>query len=209
MTNLKFTIIYDTYCGWCYGAAPVLDALVSSGATVQLLHRQLFVGANAHKIADGFGAQAIRMDAQIEKLTGQEFSKTYMDNILRSKDEILNSELTAQAAVLIRDKGPQAELSLAARLQKQRFVDGVSAADRAAVIAALIAEGVSAQAADQLGSAEIRLKADETAHQAAQVMMQHGGRGVPTVLCSGRDGTEIIDISRYYGNPNKVLKLAA
>lgn len=209
MTDKKFTIIYDTYCGWCYGAAPVLEVLVSSGAEVELLHRQLFSGANAYKIADGFGAQAIRIDAQIGKLTGQEFSKTYMDKILRSKDETLNSELTAQAAVLIHDKGPQAELSLAARLQKQRFVDGVSASDRSAVVNALIAEGVPAQVADQIGSVDLRHMADKKAQQAAHLMMQHGGRGVPTVLSAGRDGSEIIDISRYYGNPDDILRHAA
>ncbi|WP_282154123.1 hypothetical protein [Ruegeria atlantica] len=50
----RFTYIYDTYCGWCYGAAPVIDALIESGADVTVMHRHLFQGANAYRMGDGF-----------------------------------------------------------------------------------------------------------------------------------------------------------
>lgn len=209
MTQIKFTVLYDTYCGWCYGAARVLEALASSDAEVEVLHRQLFVGANAYRMADGFGAQAIRIDAQIGRLTGQEFSNAYMDNILRAKDEVLNSELTAQAAALVHDKGARAELALAARLQKCRFVDGISACDRAAVVDQLVAEGVPAQTAEQLGTAPLREKAAQTAQKAAQLMMQFGVGGVPAVVRTGPSGGEIIDVSRYYARPNDILSLTS
>lgn len=209
MSNKKFTVIYDTYCGWCYGAAPVLEALVATGAEVETLHRQLFSGANAHKMADGFGAQAIQIDGRIGELSGQTFSPEYIENILRSKTEILDSKLTAQAAVLVHDKGPEVELSLAARLQEARYVDGASATDRDVVVAALTAEGVLAEDAEKIGSKELEEKAAHMARQAETVLSRVGAGGVPTVLMHVDGKTELVDVARYFGRPEAISLLAA
>lgn len=209
MSNKSFVVIYDTYCGWCYGAAPVLEALASSDAKVELLHRQLFSGSNAHRMADGFGKQAERVDAHIEKLTGQPFSQAYVERILRSKSEVLNSELTAQAAALVHDNGAAAELKLAARLQKLRYVEGASAADRTALVTALVAEGVSEAEAEQLGTAGLRAKADEVSARAMTLLAQYGAQGVPTVLDVSTGDAQIIDVSRYYGAPAQIRALTA
>ncbi|PRY74398.1 putative protein-disulfide isomerase [Yoonia maritima] len=209
MSNKSFVVIYDTYCGWCYGAAPVLDALVSSDAKVELLHRQLFSGPNAHRMADGFGKQAERVDAHIEELTGQPFSQAYVENILRSKSEVLNSELTAQAAALVHDKGAAAELKLAAWLQKLRYVDGVSAADRPALVKALVAEGVAEAEAEQLGTARLKAKADAVSARAVTLSAQYGAQGVPTVLDISTGDAQIIDVSRYYDAPAQIRALTA
>jgi len=55
----RFTYIYDTYCGWCRGAHPVITALIESGAEVEMQHIHLFQGANAYRMADGFGNVAL------------------------------------------------------------------------------------------------------------------------------------------------------
>lgn len=207
MSDIKFVIVYDTYCGWCYGAHPVFDALVNSGADVETYHRHLFQGANAHRMADGFGAQAETYDARIGEMSGQPFSEDYVNNILRSDSEVLESKLTAQAAHLIRERGAKAELDLAARLQKQRYVEGVSAANRDMVVAALIAEGVSPEAAERIGSKGLAAETESSTQKAIAWMEAVGGQGVPTVVMINGDTTTAIDASRYMGNSQAITAL--
>lgn len=209
MSETKFVIIYDTYCGWCYGAAPILGSLAKSDAKVEVLHRYLFQGPNAPKLADGFGEQAITFDARIAKLSGQRFSKTYVDNILRSKTEILESGFTAQAAALVHHKGPAAEMSLAERLQHARYVDGVSAADRQAVVEALVAEGVDRDQAERIGTDGLAAEASVFAARASRIMSAAGARGVPTVLKIEADQTSHINVADFYEKPSSIVELAA
>lgn len=91
----SITIINDTGCGWCYGASPVFDALVASGAKVEVLHKHLFAGHNAPRLAVGKGTMIAKADAQIAALTGQVLSEAYTTNILRSTSEVLAADHTA------------------------------------------------------------------------------------------------------------------
>lgn len=187
----------------------MLEALAGSGADVEVLHRYLFKGTNAHRMADGFGEYARRYDAEIARLTGRIFSQTYMDRILGSVTEVVESGLTAQAAALVHHKGPVAELALAARLQHARYVDGVSAADRASVKDALIGEGVSRTEAEGIGTAELAAKAADLAGRAEEIMMVGGARGVPAVFRTMGNRREQISVSDYYRSPERILELAA
>jgi len=203
----KFIVVYDTYCGWCYGAHPVFEALVASGADVQTYHRHLFQGPNAHKMADGFGAQAEQYDMRIGQMSGQPFSQDYVQNILRSPTEVLASGLTAQAACLIHAQGAQAELALAARLQKARYVEGVSAADTASVVTALVAAGLPQAEADRLGTAELLAQTADIASQAATWLDRVGARGVPALIKVQGDQLTPVDVGALMGDPSQVLAL--
>ncbi|WP_319520651.1 DsbA family protein [uncultured Martelella sp.] len=198
-----FTYIYDTYCGWCYGAEPVITALIESGAAVEVFHRHLFQGANAHRMGDGFGRMAMQYDRRIATLSGQEFSDTYISNILSAPDEVLESGLTARAAALIHDRGAKAEMALAARLQRDRFVNGRSAADKAAVTATLAEAGVTADLAD---GAE---KARAISEQAAALLARYGLSGVPALLRHDGDNTQIVNIGDFYQTPERIAAIAA
>jgi len=207
MSNPKFTIIYDTYCGWCYGAAPIFDALLATGAEVEVLHRHLFQGALAYKMSEGKGALVLKADARIHALTGQPFSETYRENVVLSETEVLASALTAQAAALVHEQGPHKEFALRQRLEHARFIEGTSAGNRDTVIAALIAEGVDYNTANQIGTPALAAKAEVIARRAMDLMTRVGSQGVPTVLKSDDDGFTQIDHSAFYGRAADVASL--
>lgn len=208
MKDQDFVVIYDTYCGWCYGAAPVIDALVATGAKVEAVHRHLFQGPQAYRMADGRGAKVLQADARIAALTGQVFSQRYIDQVVLSDTEVLASAFTAQAAALVHDQGAAAEFALSWRLQQARYVDGVSAADRDAMVAALVAEGVPIADAEKVGSPELAARAQTTSERAQQLMRAVGASGVPTVLRVRDDGYEVVDHAAFYGRPGDAASLA-
>ncbi|MES0812662.1 DsbA family protein [Roseibium sp. SCPC15] len=206
----RFTIVYDTYCGWCYGAHPVFAALLNSASRVEVLHRYLFQGVNAHRMADGFGAMAWSYDQRIASLTAQPFSQAYRDNVLGSEAEVLESGLTAQAAALVHGLGPGTELALAATLQKARYVEGKSTADREHVVAALVRHGIDGnEAEEKLGSRALRDAATKLAQQARHVMASVGAGGVPALILEQDGRRTSVDISRFFKEPETIRNLAA
>ena len=40
---MTLTYLFDPLCGWCYGAAPALHALIDAGHAVMLIPSGLFV----------------------------------------------------------------------------------------------------------------------------------------------------------------------
>lgn len=200
-TAFDYTIVYDTVCGWCYGAARVLEAMVDSGARIQLLHRYLFQGNNAPQLADGYATFMTKADARIAQLTGAQFSDAYARHVRNSPTEQLESGYTADAASLIHELGPTKELEFSRLLQQRRFIDGTSAQNREDIVDILIGFGVDRGAAERVGGPELRAHTQQTAARAIAAMDRAGAVGVPAIIAHCPDGDELIDVSRFYDNP--------
>lgn len=211
MQENQYTLIYDTYCGWCYGAAPLFQQLIEADVTVTALHRNLFQGGPQLKMSNGFGAQAEQIDRRIEQLTGQPFSQTYIDQILRSDSEELNSGLTARAAALIQPQGFADELSLAHRLQQARYVEGRSASDPEPVLSALQSLLRVSMSREQIEHAlwtdATTSRMESTSQQAAAIQREAGVNGVPTLLRTRQGQTEVIPLQSFYQSPASIRAL--
>ncbi|WP_052249527.1 hypothetical protein [Tateyamaria sp. ANG-S1] len=199
----RFTYIYDTYCGWCRGAHPVIAALIDSGAEVEMLHIHLFQGANAHRMADGFGKVALAHDTRVAGLSGQAFDQRYVDHVLGSPTEVLDSTFTAWAAALVHNRGARAEIKLAHDLQNQRYTEGVSAQDRAAVEAAMARLGVTAALEDGAQAAA------QTAARAGQILASLNLGGVPQLFVEENGQRHVLSIAEFYKSPAAVTALAS
>ncbi len=207
MNKPKLIIIYDTYCGWCYGAAPIFDALVDADVELEVLHRHLFQGMHSYKLADGKGELILKADATIASLTGQVFSQKYIDNVVLSKHEVLFSSYSAQAAALMHGRGVEAEFAIRRRLESARYIDGVSAMDRGAVVEALKKEGVTSLQAERIGTPELVKRADEIASRALYLMRLVGSKGVPTLIKVKGNSLELLDHTSCYGNLGNIAAL--
>ncbi len=204
-TNIEYTVVYDTFCGWSYGAAAVLRALASSGARVEVIHRHLFEGDNAPLLAEGYGSRMEVFDARIASLTGVEYSDRYASDVRGSTTEVLESGLSADAATLVRERGPADELELSRRLQQRRFVDGVSGQNREDVIDVLVDFGVERQLAERIGQPELRAETRAQAERAREAMAAAGAVGVPAVIAHRADGDQVIDLASFYDDPEAAV----
>lgn len=200
----KVVIIYDTFCGWCYGAAPVFDALIESGTQVDVLHAHLFDEHNALKMSDGKGAQILNVVPRIESLTGQIFSDAFKERIALSETEVLQSGLSAQAAALVHGQGAEKEFSMRRRLESLHFGEGVSSMDRTAFVKAAIEEGIAPEDAEKLGTPELVAEAKKQSIQARKLMAAVGSHGVPTVVKVKDGNITQIDHQALYGQPEKL-----
>ncbi|MEM1039141.1 MAG: hypothetical protein AAGI12_06680 [Pseudomonadota bacterium] len=199
----RFTYIYDTYCGWCRGAHPTIAALIKSGAHLEMLHVHLFQGANAHRMADGFGKVALAHDTRVAGLSGQDFDQRYINQVLQSSTEVLDSTFTAWAAAAVHNQGAEAEIKLAHDLQNQRYLEGVSAQNRGAVEAAIARLGVTA-ALEEGAEAAAQISA-----RAREMLAHLNLNGVPQLIVEDNGRCSALSIADFYKTPTAVTALAS
>ncbi|WP_299372025.1 hypothetical protein [uncultured Tateyamaria sp.] len=174
--------------------------LIAVGATARqrCSTATFFEGDYRPKISEGKGAQIVDvLIPRIEALTGQEITQAYKDNIAMSPTGVLTSKYSAQAAALVHDQGT--ERKFAVSWKACTVGQGVSSTNRAAIVAALIKEGIAPEDTETLGTPELEAKAQVLADKAKALMAAVGSRGVPTVLRSDGNRVSVVDHRAYYG----------
>ncbi len=188
--------LYDPLCGWCYGAAPGLNALlVAEGLPPLTLHPVgLFAGRGARPMDRSFAAYAWSNDQRIAKLTGQIFSAAYRDGPLARFDRPFDSTPATRALTAVHALAPAREAEALDAIQRARFVDGRDITD-----AAVLAEVLSRLG---LGEAAVTLVDDATLirrmAEGQALLTQAGGNGVPTLVLRTADGVRALSSQALY-----------
>mgnify|MGYP002712707706 CR=1 FL=1 len=91
---------YDPLCGWCYGAAPLLQVVGEiPGLRVALRGGGLFSGAQRQRLNAPLRQHILAHDQRIAALSGQRFGAAYRDGLLQDAEAWLDSD-PPTAAVL-------------------------------------------------------------------------------------------------------------
>ena len=197
--------IFDPLCGWCYGAAPLVEAARAvPGLTVAFHGGGMMTGSNRRQITPAWRGYVLPHDRRIEQLSGQPFGDAYLNGLLNDTTAMMDSEppITAiLAAESLAGKGPD----MLRRLQRAHYVDGLRIADVPVLVELarqLDMDGAAFEAAyaQQAGAATQRHIAASRA-----LLAQVGGQGFPTfVLDDGKDSLSVIDIGEFLGQPGKL-----
>ena len=197
--------IFDPLCGWCYGAAPLVEAARAvPGLTVAFHGGGMMTGSNRRRITPAWRGYVLPHDRRIEQLSGQPFGDAYIDGLLNDTTAMMDSEppITAiLAAEALAGKG----LDMLQRVQRAHYVDGLRIADLPVLLALaqeLGLDGAAFQAeyARQAGAATQQHIAASRA-----LLAQVGGQGFPTfVLDDGSGKLSVVDIGGVLGQPAKL-----
>ena len=197
--------IFDPMCGWCYAAAPLVDAARSvPGLEVAFHGGGMMTGANRRAITPQWRDYVMPHDRRIAELSGQPFGKAYFEGLLRDTGAVMDSEPPTTAVLAAEALRTGGGLDMIHRLQRAHYVEGRRIAD-AQVIGALAAElGFDA---DAFASAFARLSGEATSKHMAdsrQWLQRAGGQGFPTFVLAQADGTvSRIDIGPWLGRPEE------
>lgn len=207
--------IFDPLCGWCYAAAPLVDAARQvPGLALQWHAGGMLAGPHARRITADWREHVLPHDQRIAQLTGQPFGAAYTDGLLNQVGTLLDSAppITALLAVQTMEQpadGPQVQpLDLLHRIQQAHYVQGrtISDADTLQQIA-----GEAGLDAQQFAAAYVMQLGDPTiAHiQASRQWLQRaGGQGFPTwaLQWQAAPGAPVqlqpVDTSRFLGQPD-------
>jgi putative protein-disulfide isomerase len=193
--------IFDPLCGWCYAAAPLVDAARSvPGLKVEFHGGGMMTGANRRAITPQWREYVMPHDRRIAELTGQPFGEGYFEGLLRDSGATMDSEPPTTAILAAESLRAGGGLDMIHRLQRAHYVEGRRIADEQ-VLKAIAAElGFDAEA---FASAFEGLSGESTARHFAesrQFLQRAGGQGFPTFVLTQPDGSASrIDIGPWLG----------
>ena len=195
--------IFDPLCGWCYGAAPLVDAARGvAGLRVTPHGGGMMTGSNRQPVTDALRRYVMAHDERIASMTGQVFGKGYFDGLLRDTGAVFDSE-PPTTAILAAEQVAGRGLDLLKRLQRAHYEEGRRIADPA-VLKELAREiGLEGAAFD--AAYDAAQGADTAAHIAAsrRLLAQVGGSGFPTLVLEQHGAYTLLEPGRYLGRPEQ------
>lgn len=129
LTSPTLHYIYDPLCGWCYGAAPLLEAAHRLGTLRIVLHGGgMLAGSKRRRVTPAFRDFVIPIDQRIHRLTGQPFGPDYIDGLLCDSDAVLDSAPPI-TAILAAEEINGSGIEMLHRLQHAHYVEGLRISD--------------------------------------------------------------------------------
>lgn len=202
MQNATLHYIFDPLCGWCHGAAPLVDAARTVPGLRVIFHAGgMLTGTSRRAVTPQWRDYVRPHDQRISALTGQPFGSAYTDGLLGDTTAMLDSE-PPTTAILAAEALAGRGLDLLRRLQQAHYVEGRRIADVDVLQAMAVDIGLDGAAFDaeyrcQAGPATQAHIADSRAWLA-----RVGGQGFPTFALEQTDGRiTLLDIGRHPGQP--------
>ena len=208
MAETVLHYIYDPLCGWCYGAAPLVEAARSvPGLRLALHGGGMMSGNNRRAITPDWRGYVLPHDARIAQLTGQPFGDGYRDGLLNDLGAMLDSSPPITAILAAEAVEGQGAAMLQA-VQHAHYVDGLRIAELPVLLALARQLGMDGAAfearyADLAGEPTTNHILDSRA-----LLAQVGGHGFPTFALDDGSGKLVqIDAGSYLGQPGKLAAI--
>ena len=200
MSEQQITLhyVYDPLCGWCYGAAPLLEAAAGLPTLQIALHAGgLWLGSRRQPMGQALRDHVRPHDERIQALSGQPFGERYFNELLLSDGLLLDSEPPIRAILAVTELGGN-ELRLLHRIQQSHYLDGQWVGDQAHLARLAQEQGITpaafAQAFEQV---------DLAGHlaQSQGWLRQLGGQGFPTLGLMLGESLIPLPVSSFLGEP--------
>ncbi len=194
--------VYDPLCGWCYGAAPLLQAAATiDGLKIELHAGGLWLGSRRQPMGEALRDYVRPHDQRIEALTGQHFGERYFNELLLREGCLLDSEPPIRAVLAVTALGGDG-LVMLHRIQQSHYRDGIWIGEPAFLATLAAEQGIAAEEFQQA-----YLQAPLLQHLADSQgwMKRLGGQGYPTLGIERRGKLERIEVNQYLGEPELLI----
>lgn len=194
--------VYDPLCGWCYGAAPLLQAAATiAGLKIELHAGGLWLGSRRQPMGEALRDYVRPHDQRIEALTGQHFGERYFNELLLREGCLLDSDPPIRAVLAVTALGGDG-LVMLHRIQQSHYRDGIWIGEPAFLATLAAEQGISAEEFQQ-----VYLQAPLLQHLADSQgwMKRLGGQGYPTLGIERGGKLERIEVNQYLGEPELLI----
>ena len=141
MSTATLHYVYDPFCGWCYGAAPMITAATAIPSLEIQAHGVGMLSGDKSKLMSGEWRDFVRPhEARITAFSKQTFADAYVQGVLEHENVQLDSSPPI-AAMLTAQQLSGRGIEMLKRLQTAYYQEGQAIADR----------GVIAGIANELG----------------------------------------------------------
>ena len=204
MRDLTLHYLHDPLCGWCYAAAPMVQAVEAAGITLKLHGGGLW--ATPSGLAPEKTDYIRQNDMRIASLTGQPFGISYTDGLLSDPATLFWSLPTIAAVLATEQVDPNAGPGMLHAIQVAHYRDGRHVV-KADVLADIAAEnGFDRQA---FGAAFDLAAADRHVAESRTLMPRFGLRGFPSFLVEAGPDLVRVPHEDFYGHPERFVDAVA
>ncbi|MBM6550910.1 DsbA family protein [Marinomonas ostreistagni] len=210
---MTFTYLFDPLCGWCYAAAPTIQALHDAKlGNIAMAPVGMFYQPRP---MNSMAEHAKKNDLRIQELTQQPFSQAYFDQVLGNEQGVFSSQALTLAIVYLESQQLGLAHRFLQRAQTCRYVDGLDTAD------ANIVADIAADVANTHGLSVTReeiltaITEDAALQQRSEQMVQHAGRllgqmehkGVPQLIMTSNGQNYMFSGADLYQGPEGFMQL--
>ncbi len=122
----SFVYVADPMCSWCWGFAPVIEAVAERyELPVQLVMGGLRGGSEARMMTDRLADELGHHWEQVDRASGQPFDLHVLDR----RDWRYDTEVTCRAVVVVRELAPELARPALHHLQRAFYVEGTPVVD--------------------------------------------------------------------------------
>jgi putative protein-disulfide isomerase len=199
--------IYDPYCGWCHGAAPLMCAARALPGLALVLHGGgMLAGTRRRLVSPQWRSYVMPHDQRIARLTGQPFGDAYVNGLLREDGALFDSGPPTAAVRAAEFMGGHG-VELLTSLQHAHFVAGRRISDPAVLRGLAGGLGLEERAFERALQAYSGAALEQHYRDTERLMAQAGGRGFPTFLLETADGVARLDHVPFLGRPEGFAQL--
>lgn len=192
--------IHDPMCGWCYGAAPLIQA-ARLIVEVKAHAGGMFVGETRQPISSAFREFILPLDRSIAERTGQPFGRAYVDGLLCDGSAVLDSEPLIAAMLAAQRFGDGIELDMLARIQRAHFVEGQRVAETDVLIQLAVDVGLNSLLFEQAFCAVVVNETKLHIAETQRFMGRAGARSYPALLLEREGISTPVDIAPFHRRP--------
>ncbi|MFH0230954.1 DsbA family protein [Vibrio diabolicus] len=188
---------FDPMCGWCYGASPLIEALMDTTQFKVVLHPGGMIEKRA--IEPEFRQHIINSDTRIATETGAKFSDAYLQRVKSEDAFVLDSYLPTQA-ILSAEKMGLNPWHMLKTIQSAHYQLGLKVDEASTLKAITESLGLASEAWEQnmaLSEAEL----DDKIRSSRQLMRQLHVGGYPTLIAEVNGEYLTLPHSAYYDKP--------
>jgi len=193
--------VFDPFCGWCYGAAPLLASLREiNGLKIHLHGGGMMAGRARQPVTPQLRDFVLQHDKRIAQMSGQPFGEAYQHGLLNDRSAVFDSE-PPTTAILAAERLGHRGLDLLKRIQHAHFVEGRKVADPTVLRALAVEIGLDGKAFDDCYASLAGQPTMDHINESRSLLGQVGGQGFPTFALVDGKQVSLLEFGRYLGRP--------
>ena len=190
--------IYDPFCGWCYGSAPLVQAARRvEGLSIELHGGGMMAGNNRQQMTPQLRDFILQHDQRIAATSGQPFGEGYRA-LLNDATVWLDSTPPTMAIVAAGRFGKG--LDMLDRVQRAHFVEGRRITEARVLIELAEELGIPREEFVPVFAAAMEAPGSHI-RESRELLQRVGGSGFPTFALEKDGQIQMLANAQYLGKP--------